>query len=345
MATTYRLYAGAYTGNSGGIGVHALKFENDILHVTSSDDSLTNPSYVLPAGDKLYAVEETLGKAAVAVFHLDPEGNLERPMRYEIPGSLLCHICACRQFLYASNYLAGSLVCVRMPDGHLCDVIQHEGHGANPIRQGAPHIHSALPSPDDQRLLVADLGLDRLFQYKIGQNGELTPWAIQPWVEVAPGQGPRHFAFHPNGEWLYLITEMGKNIWVFRHNKDNGVLEHTATHSLRKVHCPPEALAADVHLTADGRYLYASVRESDRIFCFAVKNNGATLEYSGDFDCGGNGPRSFDLSLDGKYIAVANTKSGNLAMFPLDKKTGALGQLKAETDIPSLSCVKWADKL
>ncbi len=340
---SYRLYTGSYTMKGAHPGIHVLSFEKGILSVIDSDSSLTNPSYVLPVGDRLYAVEERMDGAAAAVFQTGGKGIEKRLGRYEAPGSLMCHICRRGPYLYASNYLAGSLAGLREEDGGLCCHIQHEGHSADPVRQKGPHVHSALPSPDGKRLLVADLGLDRLFQYEILADGGLRPWPAQPWLETAPGLGPRHFAFHPNGRWLYLVAEMDKTLLVCRHDPDTGVLAQTAEHSLRGSGCPPEALAADVHLTAQGDFLYASVRGSDRIFAFRVKGDGGVLEGLGDFPSGGKGPRSFALSPDGRYLAAANMESGNLALFPRDQATGALGQAEASLDLPLVSCVKWAE--
>ena len=339
--STYRLYTGAYTTGGGHAGVHALSWEDGALNVLDQDFSLTNPSYVLPANGRLYAVEEQRDAAAIAIFHTDERG-LNLLARYPVPGSAMCHICSNGTYLFASNYLAGSLVGIREATGALCCTVQHEGRGVDAVRQEGPHMHSALFSPDGKRVLAADLGLDRLFQYELAPDGSLTPWAAQPWVQAPPGRGPRHFAFHPNGGWLYLVAEMGKTLLVYRHDPAAGVLSQTAEHSLRGGGCPPHALAADIHLTPGGDFLYASVRGSDRIFGFRVSGDGGTLTEIGSFPCGGRGPRSFDLSPDGKYLACANMESGNVAVFSLDPAAGTLSGPLTRLALPQVSCVKWA---
>ena len=335
---TYRLYAGSYTGGAPGNGVYALSFGPEGLRVEESWGPLTDPSYVQPAGDRLYAVEELEGAAFVAELPKDGPGGLRR---FRAPGSGLCHISACGPYLYASGYAGGCLAGLRREDGEVCCFLRHEGSGPNALRQEASHIHSAHPSPDGKHLFVADLGTDRLYQYEIGPRGELTPHAPQPWVQVRPGQGPRHFAFHPDGGWLYLVTELDRSLLVYRYVREESRLEFVQEHSLRGEACPEHALAADVHVSPDGGFLYASVRGSDRIFCFRVLEGGGRLEPAGEFSSGGREPRSFGLSPDGKYLAAANQNSGNVAVFSIGKETGALEELAAELAIPRVSCVKW----
>lgn len=335
----YRLYTGAYTGNKPGNGVCFLEFDEKGLRVEKSWGPLKNPSYVQPVGDRVYAVEENAGEAAVVELPKDPRED--RFQRFEIPGSGLCHISSCGPYLYASGYAGGCLTGLRKSDGEVCCFLQHSGKGTDPLRQEAPHVHSALPSPDGNRLFVADLGTERLYQYDIGPQGELWPHAAQPWVQTSPGQGPRHFVFHPNGGWLYLVTELDQSLLVYRHDRADSRLEFVEEHSLRGSSCPEGALAADVHVSPDGSFLYASVRGSDRIFCFRILRQGGKLEAAGDFSSGGREPRSFDLSPDGKYLAAANQKTGNIAVYPLNRETGEMEELAAELPIPMVSCVKW----
>lgn len=209
----YRLYAGAYTDGRPGNGVFFLRFGADGLRAESVCGGVVNTSYVLPVGDKLYAVEELDGEAAVLEFC--PAAGTSHKRR-AVPGSGLCHIAACGPFLYASGYAGGTLTGLRQADGGVCCFLRHTGHSVRADRQAQAHVHAALPSPDGRLLLVADLGMDRLFRYAVGPDGSLTPDGAQPWVCAAPGQGPRHFAFHPNGAWLYLVAELERSLLVFR---------------------------------------------------------------------------------------------------------------------------------
>lgn len=333
----YKLWASSYTENVLGKGIYSLTFDEHSLNLDQVWGNLVNPSYLQPISDRIFAIEETSGKASV--IELLP--NSTEWKRWEIPGSGLCHITASQGYLYVSGYAGGCLTGWDPVKKQICCYLEHEGHGPNPDRQTRPHIHSALPSPQKDRLFVADLGLDRLYQYQITSNGMLTPFQKQPYIQVKPGQGPRHFTFHPDGQWLYLVTELDVSLLVYRYHTSTSMLEYIEEHSMLRFGChSPETSAADIHVSPDGRFVYASVRGDNRIFCYQVTDSG--LKYAGDFFSGGKEPRSFHLSPDGKYLATANQISGNITIFPLSKKTGALQRAIAQIDIPLVSCVKWA---
>ena len=332
----YVLYASAYTGNEPGNGVKRMEFCENMLREAGTYGPAVNPSYLLLEKEFLYGVEELDDGAAVIKYPLaGGEGE-----RYVIPGAGLCHLVRCQNWLYASGYAGGCLTGLR-EDGTVVCFLRHEGSGSDPARQEAPHVHSANPSPDGRHLFVADLGTDRLYQYDVQENGILTAHAAQPWAETGPGRGPRHFLFHPNGKWLYLVTELGNSLLVYRYDASASVLTYAGEYPLCEQGCPTDTYAADIHITGDGKTLYASVRGEDRIICFRVLEDGGRLSKTGSYPCAGRWPRSFDLSPDEKYLAVANQQSGNVAVFPLDAQTGAPGEPVAQMEFPSVSCVKW----
>lgn len=330
------LYASAYTEDKPGNGVKRLEFCENSLREAGAYGPAVNPSYLLAEREHLYGVEE-LGDGA-AVIQYPPAGGACR--RYAVPGAGLCHLVRCGDWLYASGYAGGCLTGLRT-DGTVVCFLRHTGSGPNPARQEAPHVHSANPSPDGRHLFVADLGLDRLYQYDVQENGALTAHAAQPWVETAPGQGPRHFVFHPNGKWLYLVTELDSALLVYRYDEAASVLRRTAEYPLCEGGRPAGCLAADVHITQSGGLLCASVRGEDRIVCFRVLEDGGRLFRVGSYSCAGRDPRSFDISPDEKYLAVANQRSGNVAVLSLNAQTGAIGGPLAQAAFPSACCVKW----
>ena len=333
----YQLFAGGYTASLPGEGAALLELDGEGLRKVHSWTGLVNPSYVLPVGNWLYGAEEQMEQASVVRIPLEPLG--QEFQRFPVPGAGICHLSSQGGFLYAAGYAGGTLTGLEENSGAVCAFYQHEGHSANPVRQEKAHVHSSLPSPDGRELLAADLGQDKLFRYRIGEKGALSPNPVQPWVSVAPGQGPRHFAFHPGGKWLYLVNELEKTLYGFRYGGAEEKIESFGEYDISR----PEtegSLAADVHFTPEGDWLYVSVRGTDRIFCFRWRENGR-LESAGDFSSGGQGPRSFHISPDGQFLAAANQASGNIAVFPLDKSTGALGEKAAELAFPMVSCVKF----
>lgn len=332
---SYTLWVGTYTQGESRDGVFRLSFDGSSLSVQESWGGLTDPSYLQPVGDRVFAVEEL--PEGGAIVELMPGGKLRR---WELPGSGYCHVAACGERLCASGYSGGCLALLDPASGKVCEYLEHQGHGPDPIRQERPHIHSAQPTPDGRGLFIADLGLDRLFRYDIGPGGRLTPHAAQPWVEVGPGQGPRHFAYHPGGGYLYLVTEMGKTLRTYRYDSAASTLEFCREYPLYTGAPVPGDTAADVHLSPDGRFIYASVRGSDRLFCLRVTGDPAILEPAGDFPSGGRYPRSLHISPDGRYLAAANQLPGSIALFRRDQASGALMALAAQA-LPGAVCVKW----
>lgn len=333
----YTLWVGTYTQGESRDGIFRLGFDGNELGVLESWGGLTDPSYIQPVGGRVFAVEEM--EDGGTVIELLPGGSFRR---WDIPGSGYCHIAACGDFLYASGYSGGCLAGLDMKSGRVCEYIEHSGHGPNPDRQECAHIHSAQAAPDGMGIFVADLGLDRLFRYRVGAEGKLTPHSAQPWVEAGPGQGPRHFAYYPDGSFLYLVTEMGQTLRTYRYDRGASALEFRNEYPLYVGAPNPKDTAADIHLSPDGKFVYASVRGPDRIFCYRVTDNPGVLEAAGDFPSGGECPRSLHLSPDGMYLAAANQLSGNAAVFRRDAESGALSGPVAWIDVPGAVCVKWA---
>lgn len=331
----YQLWAGTYTQGESRDGIFRLGFDGRELRVLESWGGLTDPSYLQPAGGKVYAVEEL--PAGGSIIELEP--GVPEYRRWELPGSGYCHVAVCGNFLYASGYSGGCLAGFDLNTHRVCEYIEHHGRGPDPERQERAHIHSSRPSPDGGGLFVADLGLDRLFRYETGPDGRLSPHEDQPWVQVSPGQGPRHFAYHPGGGCLYLVTEMGQTLRTYRYA--NGALNFQNEYPLYNVSPAPGDTAADVHLTPDGRFIYASVRGSDRIFCYKVTDDPGKLEPAGSFPSGGTYPRSLHISPDGRYLAAANQLSGNVAVFRVGPDGGLSGPA-AGMALPGAVCVKWA---
>ena len=339
----YELYTGRYTGGPSGDGVCSWTFDGEVLRQGRKYGELTDPSYVLPQGDRLYVVEELPDKATVACFSLDEKDGSSVLWHKEVPGAGLCHGVIAGDSLYVSGYAGGTLTGLDADSGAVTFYKEFSGNGPNALRQEKAHIHSAQPSPDGSRLLAADLGTDRLYQFVINSQTGLTPDKNQPWFQVGPGRGPRHFAFHPNGKWLYLVTELDRSLLVFRYQDDR--LDQVGEYSLRGNYDPDSSLAADIHVSPDGKFLYVSVRGPGCLQEFEIQGEGGVLYPLGRFSTGGWCPRSFHISPDGRYVAVANQEPGTLEVFPREEKSGRLGRPLCSVDVPRVSCVKWREVL
>ena len=333
--TDHHLWLGTYTGGEPRDGIYHLSFDGKNLSVLESWGGLNDPSYLQPVGNKIYAVEEL--PQGGSIIELRPGKREYR--RWPLPGSGYCHITAIGKFLYASGYSGGCLAGFDLDKEELCEFIEHEGRGPDPERQERAHIHSALPTPDGAGLFVADLGLDKLFQYRVAPNGKLSPHGPQPYVQSSPGQGPRHFAYHPGGRSLYLVTEMGQTLRTYSYDPESSTLKFQNEYPRYETAPTPGDTAADVQLSPDGGCIYASVRGSDRIFRYRVTEDPSALEPAGSFPSGGIYPRSISISPDGRYLAAANQLSGTVTVFYLGPDIPE--QCAAELPIPGAVCVKW----
>lgn len=334
---TYRLYASAYTGDLPDQGIRKLAFDGHSLTELETYGPAVNPSYLYLSEDAVYAVEETENQATVLKLSADSQV----PQRLHIPGRGLCHIIGIGDYLYAAGYTGGCITGISKKTGQPVCFVEHTGKGVNPDRQEASHVHFVSASPDGRHLLVADLGLDRIFQYDIQADGTLTPNPKQPSACSEPGQGPRHFVFHPNGNRLYLATELDSSIMVYDYDSEQSVLSNIGKYPLACEGSAATAQAADIHISADGKFLYASVRGQDKLVCFAVSEDGKHLTRQEIVSCGGCCPRSFALSPDETYIAVANQTSGELVILSRNTQTGVVGAPVARYAFPCVACVKW----
>jgi 6-phosphogluconolactonase len=318
-------------------GIHAFRFDEErgALTRVGGASGLAKPSFLVvnAAGDRIYAVSEmagfsdgTRGAVCALRFSRDPfEAELlgAQPSGGDHP----CHLALdpTGRWLVVSNYSSGCIGVLPIREdgslGELADHIQHQGSGPMPDRQDGPHAHSATFSPDGRFVIVADLGIDQLIVYALdGATGRL---AAHSYVETRPGSGPRHVAFHPNGERLYVANELDSTVDVYAYDA-GGALFEMQTHST----LPADDLhkqVADIHIDSAGKRLYVSNRGHDSIAVFDVQADGSLARLA-IVPCGGSWPRNFALAPGGKHILVANQHSDELSVLPLLADTQAIGE-------------------
>ncbi len=243
------------------------------------------------------------------------------------------------RFLLVANYFGGSVAVVPiLADGRLGPAtdVQVDAGEIGPTRAvNAPpgsfafsghdrtHAHMIESDASGRFVLHADLGLDRIFIWSFDeQNGVLTP-GDPPSVSLPPGDGPRHFDFHPNGRWFYSIQEEGSTIVLFDYDAAAGRLTSRQTISTLPPGFAGSNFCSEILVSADGRFVYAGNRLHDSIGIFSVGENG-TLTYVGDEWTRGNYPRSFNFDPTGGFLYSCNQRADNIAVFRVDRKTGGL---------------------
>ena len=348
------VFVGTYTqGDSEGIYVLQLDLETGKLTKKSVVVS-ENPSFVAihPSGEFLYAVNEVSkfkGKSAGAVssFAFDASSGKLTPLNQQSskgPGP--CHLVVNKtgSCVVTANYGGGSVVSHRIrKDGRLSkpvSFIQHEGSSVNPQRQKGPHGHSINIDHSGRFAVAADLGLDKLLVYRINtRKGTLEPHSPAS-TSVAPGAGPRHFAFYPNGKNACVINELLRTVTVFNWNSKAGTLKEIQTLSTLPQDAKPIGSTAEVQVHPSGKFVYGSNRGHDSIVVYAVDSKTGKLTWVENEPTGGRTPRNFGIDPTGTFLLAANQSTNNIVVFQIDQKTGELNTTGNAIDIPTPVCVK-----
>jgi 6-phosphogluconolactonase len=281
---------------------------------------VTNPSYLVLEKNRNYAfaVEES-GKDLnphVHTFKIN-DGGLEPLSQRPIPGEYACHLGVDTEdkFLAVANYGTGNVVLYGLKDGQLTgqlDEVQHEGKSVNEQRQEGPHAHAAVFSPDNNFLFAVDLGLDEVKSYKF-DTGKLE---LHSTFKTKAGAGPRHLEFHPNNKHAFIVNELDATVTVVRY--EAGVLIEVQTVSSLPDDYTGEKWAAAVHVSPNGKNVYASNRIHNSIAVFAFDENAEKLESIQHMSSGGNIPRDFSLDPTGKFLITAHQNSDDLFSFFVD---------------------------
>lgn len=247
------------------------------------------------------------------------------------------------KFAYVSNYSEGNLSVFSIHENgslsETADVVRHEGSSVNERRQNSPHVHSIIPSTDGKFIYVSDLGTDQIMIYEVNRTtGELSPAKV-PYVENTPGAGPRHFAIHPDGNFAYSAEELSSTVAVFSVDQNSGALDE-----IQRVTMLPEDFegnnsAADIHLSPDGRFLYASNRGHDSVVIYRVDADTGNLTLTGHEPTRGGHPRNFMMDQRGEYVLVSNRDDDNVVVFNRDQETGQLTYSGEEVSVPMAVCV------
>ncbi|MCZ6634053.1 MAG: lactonase family protein [bacterium] len=354
------VFVGTYTrkeapdlGVSEGVYVYRLDLDTGALEHVSTAAGVPDPSYVAldPSGEHLYAANELneydgVPGGAVSAFAFDRRtGVLTFLNRLATGGGLPCHLMVDQtdSCVLVANYGGGNVSAFTIAeDGSLVersDFVQHTGSSVNPQRQKEPHAHSFTIDPGNRFAFAADLGIDKVLSYKLdAANGKLEP-NDPPGLSVTPGSGPRHFDFHPNGKFAYLINEIGATITVFAYDGEGGTLSE-----LQTVPTLPEGFdrksCADIHVSPSGKFVYGSNRGHNTLVVYAIDEATGKLEYVGHESTLGEIPRGFHIDPTGKIVLAGNQDTHNVVTFWMDPETGKLEPTGHEAKVPQPVCIK-----
>jgi 6-phosphogluconolactonase len=334
-----------------GRGIHLFRVNRDTGAMTPAglQEMGTSPSClaVNSQGTRLYSANETdrVGKdkeGTVSAFSIDrSSGRLTmlNTVRSGGAGPTYVSIHPSGRFLLVANYFGGSVsVLPIQSNGRLGDPtdIKHDAGKIGPTKAtNAPsgsfaisghdrtHAHMIQADPSGRYVLHVDLGLDRIFVWKFDDTkGVLTPNEPHA-VSLPPGDGPRHFHFHPNGRWFYSIQEEGSTIVLFDYDAELGRLKERQTVSTLPPEFAGSNFCSEILVSADGNFVYAGNRLHDSIGIFSVGSKGE-LTFLGEEWTRGNYPRSFSFDPTGRFLYCGNQRADNIAIFEVNRKTGSL---------------------
>jgi 6-phosphogluconolactonase len=348
--SSYNLVIGTYTtGTSKGIAVYRFYPESGRLAYLSQIDGVDNPSYLtLSKNNKfIYAVNE-LTQGEVSSFSFDAKtGKIGFINKESSAGADPCYIAVdkAQKNIFVANYSSGTVAVLPLnKDGSIAKASQtlhDDGHGPNKDRQASAHAHMATLTPDEKYLLYNDLGTDKvnILRYHASKQLPLEP-ATPPFVSVTPGSGPRHIDFSLDKKHAYLLTEMGSNVFVFDY--DNGKFKQKQSISLLPDGFKGQTGAAAIHISPDGRFLYASNRlETNDISVFSINQETGELTFVQRQSTLGKNPRDFAIDPSGKFLIVANQSSDSIFVFKIDSATGKISPTGFKLEIGNPVCLKF----
>jgi len=348
------IYIGTYTKDDSQAehrakGIFACRVSAEgQLNLLAASACGPNPSFLArhPGLPVLYCVNETLDGGVSALAGDAQTGGLGLLNRQPTGGADPCYLSLdpAGSWLMASNYNSGSLTVLPvLPDGRLgprSDYVEHAGAlGPNPQRQEAAHAHMLQFDPGGRFALASDLGLDRLYVYRLeGESGRLQPHT-PAWAAMPPGSGPRHFVFHPNRRFLYVANELGSTVTACTWDGNRGLLKPFFSLSTLPAGFTGQNEVADIHLDPAGRFLYVSNRGHDSLAIFSVDGRDGSLAARGHALTGGCTPRNFAIDPAGKFILAANQDSDSVVTLLINPHTGQLTPAGFETAIPRPTCI------
>lgn len=349
-----RVYFGTYTDKSSkGIYVGTFDPAEGRLSAIELAAEAARPSFLAihPRRPLLYGVGELADfqgrkTGVVRAFAIEASGKLRLLNEQPSGGAGPCHVAVepGGRCVLVANYGGGSVASLPIEeDGRLkspASVIQHQGRGPNPRRQEGPHAHSINVDPTGRFALAPDLGCDKVFVYRLeAAAGRLVPHD-PPAVALAPGAGPRHLAFHPNGQFAYVINELNSTVAALAYDGAAGRLQVLSSVSTLPSDFSGSNTTADIHVHPSGKFLYGSNRGHDSIAIFAIAGDG-TLRPLGHQSTRGKTPRNFALDPSGQYLLAANQDSDTVAVFRIDTPTGLLSPLGEPVAVPRPVCIRF----
>ncbi len=339
------MFVGTYTGN-GSDGIYSFSFDQESgkakqQHVAK----VSNPSYLViaPSDSFMYCVSEGKGdEATVSAYRVGmTSGRMVFLNRVFAHGDDPCHIITYARNAYVANYSSGSISVFDIErDATLYDLNEtlkfNNGTNVDSVRQSESHIHQLAKAPDGHYMFAVDLGGDCLYKYELRPVfKEATPFKI----DLPQGCGPRHIAFAPDAKHMYVVTELSDEVIVFDYDETTGNLVQK---QVVKASDAGARGGAEIEVSPDGKYLYASVRlKNDGVAIFKINPDG-TLKKTG-YQPTGKHPRMFKITPNGKYLLVGCKDDNVIQVYERNAETGELKKTENDIKVGQPACIVFGE--
>jgi 6-phosphogluconolactonase len=334
-----------------GIGFSLAHFDTDTGVLTKPEFLLEAqaPAFFVIAPDNRHLYTCNSGSpGGLSAYAIDPRtGRLTLINRVLTGGGDASYVTLDQtgRFALVANYQGGNIAAFALrPDGGIGDwtgFAQHTGSSVHPQRQTRPFAHSIIVDPTNRFALVADLGVDKLFVYRFDvRTGALTP-NDPPFAKVAPGSGPRHVKFHPNGREVFLLNELACTVVAFDWDSAKGGLTERQVISTLPADFKGENTCAEIEVHPNGRFLYATNRGHDSLAVFAIDPASGQLAFVERVASRGKWPRNFAFDPTARWIVCTNHNSDNAVVFRVDATTGRLTPAGDPVAVPYPFCERF----
>jgi len=357
---TIRFYVGSSNGTiSHSIYLCELNPADGAFAVVDSFAGTRGGSYLdlSSGGEYLFAInqdpwKQETGHSTVSSFAVEPGTLVLKAVNSQSSeGSGICHIHCCKKgdYIFAANYGSGHATALPVDEnGEIApasSVVIGEGTGPVESRQEGPHAHQVMLDPNQNFLLVPDLGTDRVFIYAFdAESGLLTPNPAQAYFELAPGAGPRHLAFHPDGLSLYIVNELNSTLTACSYNAEDGTISELNTISTVEDSHQGMKYPAAVRVHPNGRFVYASTRgENSCISTFEISKDRSVTRIQ-VMEQVPNWPRDFTLDPSGKIMLVAGERSDEIRLYKIGNEDGLLTETESKVKLPAPASILFIQK-
>ena len=342
-AQTHYAWVGTYNPNGEGLYRFTVDSQTGALRDKALVAKLPNLAQLAVSADgkTLYAASE-VDKGVVQAWRIGSNGELSELNQVASGGAgpVYLSLTPDGRHLLVANYVSGSIAVLPVKEegnlGEAVDIHQDQGpagaerpaaavEGSFAISDhNGPHAHMVAADPSGRFVYSTDLGLDRIYQYRLDNaSGKLTP-NDPPFIDASsPGAGPRHFVFTPQGDGLWLINEEASTLTFYHLDKQTGLLREGKTVSTLPKEYKGTSFAAGLVLSRDGKQLYVANRLHNSIAHFTVLADGS-LSHQEDIWTRGDYPRTLTLDSQGQWLYVMNQRSDNITRFRVAPKDGRL---------------------